>query len=157
MQPFASPAVFPASPERGENLAMEDRGGRVVGVSSNYGSAGMDSTFGANNALDGDPSTEWSSDGDGDGAWIEVELAEESRVRSLGFWTRTHGTSAEIRSFQVVSDSGQIQGPFTLEDAAGIHYFDTALTAKRLRFEAVESSGGNTGVVEIEVYGDPVP
>ena len=56
----------------GENLAMADKGAHVSGVSSNYGSTFMDSAFGANNALDGNPSTEWSSQGDGDGAWIEI-------------------------------------------------------------------------------------
>ena len=38
-----------------------------------------------------------------------------------------------------------------------IFYFDTKITGKRLRFEAVDTSGGNTGAMEIEVYGDPLP
>jgi hypothetical protein len=43
-----------------------------------------------------------------------------------------------------------------LADASSVHYFDVELTAKKLRFETVDSSGGNTGAVEIEVYGRPV-
>jgi hypothetical protein len=46
-----------------------------------------------------------------------------------------------------------VGGPFEVNDALTLHYFDADLTATRLRFEAVESSGGNTGAVEIEVYG----
>ena len=116
----------------------------------------MASAFGANNALDGDSSTQWSSQGDGDGAWIEIELARTTHVTSLGFWTRTMGTSAQILSFRVITGSGEVFGPFTLDDASSVHYFDVDLTAKSLRFEAVESSGGNTGAVEIEVYGQAV-
>jgi len=29
------------------------------------------------------------------------------------------------------------------------------MEAKRLKFEVLETSGGNTGALEIEVYGDP--
>jgi len=146
----------PVSKSQGENLALAKNGGRVTRVSSNYGSPSMDSSFGANNALDGNPSTQWSSQGDGNGAWMEIELAQESHVNSLGFWTRTMGTSAQIASFRVITDRGETFGPFDLADASAVHYFDVDMTAKRLRFETVDSSGGNTGAVEIEVYGQLV-
>ena len=84
----------PASRSQDKNLALAENGGRVTRVSSNYGSPLMDSSFGANNALDGNQSTQWSSQGDGNGAWIEIEFAQDSHVTSLGFWTRTMGTSA---------------------------------------------------------------
>ena len=115
----------------------------------------MDSSFDANNALDGNPSTQWSSQGDGNGAWIEIEFAQDSHITSLGFWTLTMATSAQIASFRVVTDRGETFGPFDLSDASAVHYFDVDLTAKRLRFETVDSSGGNTGAVEIEVYVEP--
>ena len=148
-----------ADPEQnaqGENLALAENGGRVSSVSSNYGSPSMDSSFGANNVLDGNSSTQWSSQGDGNGAWIEIELAQYSHVTSLGFWTRTMGTSAQIASFRVITDRGEVFGPFDLADASSVHYFHVEITAKKLRFETVDSSGGNTGAVEIEVYGRPV-
>ena len=145
----------PALESQGENLALSKNGARVTRVSSNYGSVSMDSSFGANNALDGNPSTQWSSQGDGNGAWIEIELAQTTHVTSLGFWTRTMGTSAQIASFRVITGRGEVFGPFDLADASSVHYFDVDLTAKILRFEAVNSSGGNTGAVEIEVYGQP--
>ena len=65
------------------------------------------------------------------------------------------GTSAQISSFRVVTDRGETFGPFDLSDASAVHYFDVDLTAKKLRLETVDSSGGNTGAVEIEVYGEP--
>jgi len=136
-EPFASPARFSSRDIKGENVADMKKGARIVGVSSNYGNGANDSAFGANNALDGDPSTEWSSDGEGDNAWTEIELRTETHVTSIGFWTRTMGTSAQIFSFRVITDRGEVYGPFELAGAGSIYYFDTDLTAKRLRFEAV--------------------
>jgi hypothetical protein len=139
--------------EIGPNLALPENGGRLVGSSSNYGGGADDSSFGALNATDGNAATQWSSDGEGDEAWIELELAEETRVTRLGFWTRTMGSSAQIEQFEVTTDRGETYGPFELADAAQTHYFDTDFVAKRLRFDVLSSSGGNTGAVEIEVYG----
>ena len=65
------------------------------------------------------------------------------------------GSSAQIFSFRVITDRGEVHGPFELAGAGSIHYFDAVFTARRLRFETVSTSGGNTGVVEIEVYGGP--
>lgn len=154
-EPFASPARFSTPEIKGENIAAMENGAKVVGVSSNYGNGANDSAFGANNALDGDLNTEWSSDGEGDNAWIEIELPLETHVTSIGFWTRTMTTSAQIFSFRVITDRGEVYGPFELAGAGSIYYFDTDLTAKRLRFESVSTSGGNTGAVEIEVFGEP--
>jgi len=127
---------------------------RISAVSTQYGGA-ADGPFAAIRAIDGDPSTQWSSDGEGDGAWIEIELAAPTHVSRVGFWTRTMGSSAQVLSFHITTDKGEDLGPFTLSDAAQTYYFDTDFTARRLRFEAVETSGGNTGAVEIEVYGPP--
>ena len=67
------------------------------------------------------------------------------------------GTSAEILSFRVVTDTGQTAGPFLLDGPGVASRFDVDFTATVLRFEAVESTNGNTGAVEIEAFGDPAP
>ncbi len=141
----------------GDNLALLSRGAQIVGSSSNFAGAANAETWGADMAIDGDPATAWSSNGDGDAAWLEIELPSVTNVASVGFWSRTMGTSAQIVSFRVVSDNGEVAGPFTLEGAGRIYYFDADITGKRLRFEAVDTSGGNTGAMEIEVYGAPLP
>ena len=156
-QPFASVARFETSRAMSENLPLIAQGARVVAVSSNFGGGGVDSAYGASNALDGDPSTEWSSDGDGDHAWIEIELPARTNITSIGVWTRTMGTSAEISSFRVVNELGGIVGPFTLENATEVHHFDTVFEARRLRFEVIDSSGGNAGLIEMEIFGEPLP
>ncbi|MCI0854408.1 MAG: hypothetical protein J4N91_08260, partial [Chloroflexi bacterium] len=81
-------------------------------------------------------------------------LPEVTQIRTIGFWTRTMGDSAQVFSFVVVTDRDEIYGPFELGDADAVYYFDTDFTAQRLRFEAVDTSGGNTGAIEIEVYGE---
>ncbi len=139
----------------GKNVASLSAGAKVVGVSSNYGDEGNTGTYGANHAIDGDPNTEWSSNGDGDKAWLEIELAREYHLTAIGFWTRTMGSSAQIQQFEVVADGKTRLGPFTLPDASGIHYFPVAVTAKRLRFNVLQSSGGNTGAMKIEAIAAP--
>ena len=137
------------------NLALLEAGARLVGVSSNFSGGPDDGPWGGLNALDGDGATAWSSDGDGNEAWIEIELASETRVTRVGLWSRSMGSSAEIQSFQIVTDRGETIGPFELADAAQSYTFEADFYARRLRFEALTSSGGNTGAVEIEVYGEP--
>ncbi len=151
------PAEEGSGVSRGDNVALTSMGASVAGASSNFGGAANDATWGANGAIDGDPTTAWSSNGDGNDAWIEVALPGTTHVISLGFWTRTMGDSAEITTFQVVAEDGAVYGPFTLDGADTVYYFNADITTGRLRFEVVESSGGNTGAVEIEVYGEPAP
>jgi len=142
-----------AEKEAGKNLALITNGAKITGISSNFGGS-LDSKWGGNNAIDGDFSTEWSSNGDGDNAWIEIELKEINKINKIGLFTRTMGSSGQILSFQIKLDGGQeVYGPFEVVDATEIHYFDVNFTTKKLLFEVVDSSGGNTGAVEIEVYG----
>ena len=47
--------------------------------------------------------------------------------------------------------------PSTLESATEIHRFDTDFEARSLRFEVIDSSGGNTGLVEMQIFGEPLP
>lgn len=137
----------------GRNVALLSAGTTVVGVSSNWGNGDNDSGFGANKAIDGNARTQWSSNGDGDDAWIEIELAQSYSIIGIGFWTRTMSNdTAQIFSFEVTADSGEKLGPFDLPDASGPYYFTVQVTARRLRFNVVSSNGGNTGAVEIEVY-----
>lgn len=151
---FRTAAGDPAQTTRGPNLASAAEGASVREASSVFGGS---AAWQAENAIDGDPSTEWSSNGDGDDAFITVDLRDETQLAAVGLWSRTMGSSAEIVQFQVITDRGETLGPFTLDDANGLHTFDVTAVARWLRFEVVSSSGGNTGVVEVAAYGDAVP
>ncbi len=137
----------------GENLALLSKGGRISGVSSNWAGGDNNSAFGAHKAIDGDPQTEWSSNSDGNRAWIEITLARALKITGIGFWTRTMGMSAQIFKFRVVTQDGQILGVFDLPDEKQMHNFDLDdFDGQILRFEVVQSNGGNTGAKEIAVY-----
>lgn len=153
---YRTPKASAASNQpAGKNVALLSAGARIKGVSSNYGGGDNASAYGANHAIDGDPTSQWSSNGDGDKAWIEIELPQEYKLSALGFQTRTMGSSAQISQFRVITDKGETLGPFDLPDASAVHYFPVDTTAKTLRFEVVKSSGGNTGATEIEAYAAP--
>lgn len=147
---FRTPPASASSQDRGPNLAAAAAGARIVEASSQFGAS---LTWAPENAIDGDPDTEWSSAGDGDDAFITVELAAPSELTAIGLWTRTMGSTAQITSFRVVTDDGTELGPFELPNSGEMHVFPVSVTAQRLRFEVVESSGGNTGAVELAAYG----
>jgi F5/8 type C domain len=136
--------------DKGDNLASLDAGASIVEASSFFGNS---ATWRPENAIDGDGLTEWSSQGDGNDAFLTIRLAGEARITEIGVWTRTMGTSAQIESFKVVTDRGETLGPFTLVDATGLFSFPVDVTATTLRFEIVSSSGGNTGLIEVAAYG----
>ena len=131
------------------NLASAAVGATVIEVSSSYANS---ASWAGANAIDGNALTEWSSHGDGDDAFITIQLAEPTDIGRLGIWTRTMGATAQITRFQVVTESGVILGPFDVPDAGGPHIYAVAARAQTLRFEVVASSGGNTGLVELVVY-----
>ena len=138
------------------NLASLAAGATVTAVSSNFAGAANADPWGANNALDGSRATAWSSSGDGDDAFIEIELADTMPVAEVEVWTRAMADgTAQIFTFTVTDDSGATFGPFTLPDAAQPYRFPIATTAKSLRLDVVDSSGGNVGLVEFGAFGAP--
>lgn len=125
------------------------RGARVVAVSSAWSR-----DFAAANAFDGDLSTEWSSAGDGDRAFVTIDLGKPAAVTGVAFRTREMADGTAItRTFAVVVDGGRRYGPFRSGDRIAARPAIVSFTGRRLRFEVVTSSGGNTGAAEIEVYG----
>ncbi|MBF2054633.1 MAG: discoidin domain-containing protein [Candidatus Sericytochromatia bacterium] len=133
--------------------SLPDSGARVSGVSSVFGNA---PAFAAINALDGRQATEWSSQGDGDQAWLALEweqarLISHVRVRSRSM---ADGT-AIITRFQLRGDQGQTLGPFSLQDPSQSQTFvlEPALQTRQLRFEVLSSTGGNTGLRLLALWG----
>jgi len=137
-----------------ENWLSLENGAVVSDVSSNFGNGDNDKQWGANSAIDGSTASEWSSRGDGDDAFIEIQLATEVQVSRLVAHTRSMSNgSAQIFSFTVTTDKGETYGPFDLPDADGPHEFEVDFIASSLRFEAESSNGGNTGFVELGAFG----
>jgi hypothetical protein len=140
-----------------ENLLSPELGAQILGVSSNWNGQPNDGSFGILNAFDGSPNTAWSSNADGNDAWVEIQLAQRSRIQQVEFWTRSMSDgTAQIFEFTVTTDSGETYGPFTLPDPDQPYVFEVEFEAETLRFDVTDSSGGNVGAVEIAVYGEPI-
>jgi len=137
-----------------DNLASPDNGAEIIGYSSAFGDAGLSDRWGAGSAFDDNSNTEWSSAGDGDEAWIEVELAQRARVDSVEFQSRSMSDgSAVALAFTITTGSGELFGPFELPDADSGYAFDINSETKTLRFDLVDTTGGNTGAVNIAIFG----
>ncbi len=146
----------PAASNQRVNLLSLAEGAKILAVSSNYGGSNTGS-WGIHSALDGKRSTEWSTKGDGDQAFVEIALARPSKLTSVVVWTRTMSDgTAQISTFKLTTDSGKVFGPFTIIDAEKAYEFKIDGVAKSLRLDVVKSSGGNTGLVEFAAYGSPV-
>lgn len=139
---FRTPLASSGGPA---NLALS---AAITGVSSEFSAA-----FAAQNAFDGDPTTEWSSQGDGDGAWVEVDLGAPLAIGDIVFRTRSMSDgSATAASFRVTAD-GTEYGPFPVDEPfSGLA--DLGVIAQVLRFDVEASTGGNTGAIEIVVLAD---
>lgn len=147
----------PETTQTSDNLLSPLNGAKVIEVSSNYGNQPNDGTWGINNAFDGDPSTAWSSNGDGNDAYVVVQLGQTSHIHKISFWTRTmSNNTAQIFSFTVTTETGDVYGPFKLPDPDQSYEFDVDFVAQTLRFDVIDSNGGNTGAVEIGAYGEAV-
>ncbi|MGC9346689.1 MAG: discoidin domain-containing protein [Anaerolineae bacterium] len=146
--------TLPISENAPVNLASLEAGASVTAVSSNFGGAANDEVWGANNAIDGNRATAWSSDGDGDDAFIEIALAGQAELNAVEVWTRSMGDgTAQITAFTLTTDTGDVLGPFELDSVTEPERFDISATTGKLRLDVVQSSGGNTGLVEFAVYG----
>lgn len=151
-----------AAEETGEeNVAALDMGASISGVSSNFGGAANDQSWGANKAIDGLLATAWATNGDGDGAWLEVTLASERTIRAVGFQSRQMSDGSSIISEFRLTDgaSNVLAGPFTAASPDTLYRFeiDPAVSARVVRLEAVTTTGGNTGAMEWQLFSAVTP
>ena len=148
MATFSIPATTaPESADvgvRGENLALDST---VVEVSSEFSDG-----FAAANAIDGSGTTEWATSGDGDDAFIVVDLGEQQQIAGVEFITRSmlDGT-AIAATFTVTVDGDGPLGPFPAGTAVEPNTAAVDVSGRVVRFDVDTSSGGNVGAVEVRV------
>jgi hypothetical protein len=119
---------------------------RIEDVSSEFSSA-----FAADHAIDGDLSTEWSSRSDGDDAFIVLAFDAPVQIGGVGFITREMSDGSAVTASILVVVEGETFGPFPVGPGLSIAEFEAV--GQTVRIEVDSSTGGNTGAVEIEVYG----
>lgn len=137
---FRTPAT--ATTGLGTNVAPT---GTVTAASSSFSDQ-----FAARLAIDGDLATEWSTAGDGDKAWIEIDLGEPTKIDGVAFRTRQMTDGSAITETFTVTIDGTELGPFPAGSKPVA--LDQAVTGQKLRFDADRTTGGNTGATEIEIY-----
>ena len=138
-------------------LSLLGGGAAITAVSSNYLGARNDQRWGVNEAFDYDIRSEWASNGDGDDAFFEIDLGGLAHVTAVELWSRTTADgSGQIYSFTLTGDDGTVLGPFFVPDVHQAHMFEIDLETVTLRFDVGDSSGGNTGLVEFRVLGEPL-
>ena len=134
-----------AAAEHGVNVA---EGATVIEVSSEF----SESWSGAN-AFDGDLNTEWSSAGDADEAFVTIDLGSAQEIAGVEFLTRSMADgSATTETFFVVVDDGDRLGPFVAGNPANPVLNEVSFTGQVLRFEVQDTTGGNTGAIEIRAF-----
>ena len=149
--------TLPASDEASENLLAPENGATVLEVSSNFGGQPNDGRWGILNAFDGNSATEWSSNGDGDDAYFVVELNGRHHIHTIEYWTRAMSDGSAItNSFTITIDSGEVFGPFQLEEHTQLNTFAVDFETSTLRYDVAESTGGNTGIISIAAFGTPL-
>ncbi|MFP4511653.1 MAG: discoidin domain-containing protein [Acidimicrobiales bacterium] len=133
------------TPERtGTNLALD---ATVSEASSEFGA-----DFGAELAIDGDGQTEWSSAGDGDDAYITIDLGAPAEVGGVEFVTRSMADGSAIaETFTVTVDGGEPLGPFPAATPAEVEVAEVETTGQVFRFDVDRSTGGNVGAVEVRI------
>ena len=125
----------------GENVAV---GAVVTDVSSEFSSG-----FVGPMAVDGNLGSEWSSAGDGDDAYIVLDLGRVVNVVAVGFHTRSMSDGTATTERFSVTVGGTTFGPFP----AGVA--DVEFSGQYVRFDVNSSTGGNTGAAEVQVFVAP--
>ena len=138
-----------------DNLASPLLGAEIIGYSSAFGNAEPNDRWGAISAFANNPNSEWSSAGDGSDAWIEVKLAQSARIDAISFHSRAMSDGSAItQAFTIITDTGNTYGPFEVPETSQPFEFEMVFEAQTLRFDLFDTTGGNTGAVDIAVYGE---
>jgi hypothetical protein len=140
------------------NIALASAGTTISGRSSNWRDGPDDGPFGALSAIDGQMATEWASDGDGDDAWIELDLGQPRELVAFGFRSRVMADGSSIvTSVELVLDGQNRLGPFATPEHTRVYRFGfaEARPARIVRVEVRTSTGGNTGAREVQLFEEP--
>lgn len=130
--------------DRGENLALS---ATIAEVSSEFSDA-----FAATNAIDDSGTTEWASSGDGDDAFVVLDLGGEREIAGVEFITRSMLDGSSVtETFTVTVDAAEPVGPFPAGTAVEPNTARLDAAGRVVRVDIDTSTGGNVGAVEIRV------
>ena len=137
------------------DVALASAGTTIAAVSSNWSNESNGDAWGADHVIDGMMATEWSSNMDGNGAYVELDLGQPRDVSFIGFRSRKmdDGTSI-VKQFQLVIDGQTTLGPYDTPDP-DVRYvipLPAPQTMRLVRMQATQTTGGNTGLKELQLF-----
>lgn len=142
--PAVAPPVDATPAADSVNLALA---ATVVEVSSEFSDG-----YVAANAIDGSGTTEWASAGDGDDAFVTIDLGAVHDIAGVEFLTRSMADGTAVtETFTVTVDGGDPAGPFPAGTTVAPNTATLATAGRRVRVDVDRSTGGNVGAVEIRV------
>ncbi|MGA9278884.1 discoidin domain-containing protein [Ilumatobacter sp.] len=145
--------TIPAIESDGESVDPSTRGDNL---SANATVAEVSSVFGpgfeAENAIDGDTNTEWSSGGDGDNGFIVIDLGSEQDIGGVEFLSRSMLDGSATTETFTVSIGDDSFGPFGAGNPANPRFTELTATGQLIRFDVEASTGGNVGAIEVNIY-----
>ncbi len=101
----------------------------------------------------GENLAEGATAGDADDAFITIDLGSPQDIAGVEFLTRTTADdSATTITFFVTVDDGEQFGPFTAGTPANPEFNAAPFVGQVLRFDVENSTGGNTGAIEIRAF-----
>lgn len=124
----------------------------AAGATVRAASSAFSDAYGPERAIDGDLATEWSSRGDGDDAWIEIDLGAPQEVASITWVTRSMTDGTATTTLVAIAADGVDLGIFPVDAPAQVE-----VLARVLRLSVASSTGGNTGAREILIQGPAAP
>ena len=131
--------------DRGINLALA---ATVTDVSSEFSDA-----WAASNAIDRDLASEWASKTDGSDAYLVIDLGSAQDVGRVEFGTRSMLDGTAITTeFTVTVDNSEVFGPFHAGTPATPNFAELLTSGTVFRFNVSDSTGGNTGAIEINIF-----
>jgi hypothetical protein len=144
---FTLPAAAGAAADPSSVATNLASAGTVTAVSSEFSPQ-----WAAANAIDDDLATEWSSAGDGNNSFITIDLGESQAIGGFEFLTRTMADgSATTTTYEVIVDDSTVFGPFPAGNPAESMRSSVDTEGQIVRFEVTDSTGGNTGAIEIRI------
>lgn len=146
--------TLPAQETDNANLLAPGNGAAIREVSSTFGNQANDGRWGVLNAFDNNPNMEWSSNGNGDDAYFIVDLDGTYHINEIQFRTRQMADGSAItESFTITTDDDETYGPFEADFLEEIRTFEVDFHTSSIRYDVHSSTGGNTGIIDINVYG----
>ncbi len=110
-------------------------------------------------AIDGDLQTGWASAKDGRKAAMMIRFGQKYRITHIGYRSR-NGVFERVQSFKVATGDGGLQLCYLRKpkQQTEFQYFDIDdVETDLIRWSVLDTKwGGNTGAMEIAVYGVPV-